>query len=59
MERELGVIGRLIALGVADNLLPLLWERPDGSRCGHVLASPGDRPAYVDTVCESGATGRG
>lgn len=26
MERELGVIGRLIALGVADNLLPLLWE---------------------------------
>ncbi len=26
MERELGVIGRLLALGVADNLLPLLWE---------------------------------
>jgi glycosyltransferase involved in cell wall biosynthesis len=26
MERELGVVGRLIALGVADNLLPLLWE---------------------------------
>ena len=26
MERELGVIGRLIALGVADNSLPLLWE---------------------------------
>src|SRR5579862_3272691 len=26
MERELGVLGRLLALGVADNLLPLLWE---------------------------------
>jgi glycosyltransferase involved in cell wall biosynthesis len=25
-ERELGVLGRLIALGVADNSLPLLWE---------------------------------
>jgi glycosyltransferase involved in cell wall biosynthesis len=30
MERELGVVGRLLALGVADNLLPLLWEtQPD------------------------------
>src|SRR5262249_10394864 len=30
MERELGVAGRLLALGVADNLLPLLWEtQPD------------------------------
>src|SRR5262249_17320944 len=26
MQRELGVVGRLLALGVADNLLPLLWE---------------------------------
>jgi glycosyltransferase involved in cell wall biosynthesis len=26
MERELGILGRLIALGVADNSLPLLWE---------------------------------
>ena len=26
MERELGIVGRLLALGVADNLLPLLWE---------------------------------
>jgi glycosyltransferase involved in cell wall biosynthesis len=26
MERELGVLGRLLGLGVADNLLPLLWE---------------------------------
>src|SRR5256714_7341738 len=26
MERELGVAGRLLALGAADNLLPLLWE---------------------------------
>jgi glycosyltransferase involved in cell wall biosynthesis len=26
MERELGVLGRLLALGVADNTLPLLWE---------------------------------
>jgi glycosyltransferase involved in cell wall biosynthesis len=26
MERELGVMGRLLGLGVADNLLPLLWE---------------------------------
>jgi glycosyltransferase involved in cell wall biosynthesis len=30
MERDLGVVGRLLALGVADNLLPLLWEtQPD------------------------------
>jgi glycosyltransferase involved in cell wall biosynthesis len=26
MQRELGVVGRLLALGVADNLLPLPWE---------------------------------
>jgi glycosyltransferase involved in cell wall biosynthesis len=26
MERELGIAGRLLALGVLDNLLPLLWE---------------------------------
>ena len=26
MERDLGVAGRLLAFGVADNLLPLLWE---------------------------------
>src|SRR5262249_43350257 len=26
MERELGVGGRLLGLGVLDNLLPLLWE---------------------------------
>ena len=26
MERELGVAGRLLGLGVLDNLLPLLWE---------------------------------
>src|SRR5205085_1583219 len=26
MERDLGVAGRLLALGVLDNLLPLLWE---------------------------------
>ncbi len=26
MERELGVTGRLLGLGVLDNLLPLLWE---------------------------------
>ena len=31
MERELGVVGRLLGLGVLDNLLPLLWEtRPEG-----------------------------
>lgn len=30
MERELGVAGRLIGLGVLDNLLPLVWEtQPD------------------------------
>src|SRR3954454_9170459 len=30
MEREQGVVGRLLGLGVLDNLLPLLWEtRPD------------------------------
>ena len=26
MERELGVLGRLLGLGVANNVLPLLWE---------------------------------
>jgi glycosyltransferase involved in cell wall biosynthesis len=26
MQRELGVAGRLLGLGVLDNLLPLLWE---------------------------------
>ena len=30
MERELGVAGRLLGLGVLENLLPLLWEtRPE------------------------------
>src|SRR5580700_9825569 len=30
MERDLGVAGRLIGLGVLDNLLPLVWEtQPD------------------------------
>jgi glycosyltransferase involved in cell wall biosynthesis len=30
MERDLGVPGRLLGLGVLDNLLPLLWEtQPD------------------------------
>ena len=26
MERDYGVVGRLLALGVLDNLLPLIWE---------------------------------
>ena len=30
MERERGVAGRLLGLGVLDNLLPLIWEtRPE------------------------------
>src|SRR5262249_16796119 len=30
MERDFGVAGRLIGLGVLDNLLPLIWEtQPD------------------------------
>jgi glycosyltransferase involved in cell wall biosynthesis len=39
MEREKGVVGRLLGLGVLDNLLPLLWEtRPqDYPLCGTVL----------------------
>ncbi len=39
MERERGVVGRLIGLGVLDNLLPLLWEtRPeDYPLAGQVL----------------------
>ena len=39
MERELGVVGRLVGLGVLDNLLPLLWEtRPeDYPLAGQVL----------------------
>ena len=31
MERELGVAGRLLGLGVLDNLLPLLWETAAGA----------------------------
>ena len=45
MERDFGVAGRLIGLGVLDNLLPLLWEtQPDRfPLAGTVLdlASPG------------------
>lgn len=39
MEREQGVVGRLLGLGVLDNLLPLLWEtRPqDYPLCGTIL----------------------
>ena len=39
MERERGVVGRLLGLGVLDNLLPLLWEtRPqDYPLCGTIL----------------------
>src|SRR5664279_901059 len=39
MERDLGVAGRLLALGVLDNLLPLLWEtQPERfPLCGVVL----------------------
>ena len=39
MERELGVAGRLLGLGVLDNLLPLLWEtQPERfPLCGPVL----------------------
>jgi len=39
MEREQGVVGRLLGLGVLDNLLPLLWEtRPeDYPLAGQVL----------------------
>jgi glycosyltransferase involved in cell wall biosynthesis len=39
MEREKGVVGRLLGLGVLDNLLPLLWEtRPqDYPLCGTIL----------------------
>ena len=41
MERELGVVGRLLGLGVLDNLLPLLWEtRPED----YPLARRGARP---------------
>ena len=45
MERDFGVAGRLIGLGVLDNLLPLIWEtEPDRfPLAGRVLdlASPG------------------
>jgi glycosyltransferase involved in cell wall biosynthesis len=39
MERDLGVAGRLLGLGVLDNLLPLLWEtQPERfPLCGTVL----------------------
>ena len=33
MERELGVVGRLLGLGVLDNLLPLLWETQPERGC--------------------------
>ena len=45
MERELGVAGRLLGLGVLDNLLPLLWEtQPERFPLSGVYPRPRDRP---------------
>jgi hypothetical protein len=54
MERDLGVAGRLLALGVADNLLPLLWET---SRVGWSSTPATSRSAHGRraTTVRSGA----
>jgi glycosyltransferase involved in cell wall biosynthesis len=54
MEREQGVVGRLLGLGVLDNLLPLLWEtRPeDYPLAGQVL------DAAAGLIVHSGYVGR-
>ena len=45
MERELGVAGRLLGLGVLDNLLPLLWEtQPERFPLAGVDPRPRDGP---------------
>jgi len=64
MERELGVAGRLIALGVLDNLLPLIWEtQPDRFPLASKILDLADgvivHSHYVeDRVREAGYAGR-
>jgi glycosyltransferase involved in cell wall biosynthesis len=52
MERERGVVGRLLGLGVLDNLLPLLWEtRPqDYPLCGTILDLASGLVVHSETV---------
>jgi glycosyltransferase involved in cell wall biosynthesis len=60
MEREQGVVGRLLGLGVLDNLLPLLWEtRPqDYPLCGTILDLATGLIVHSQTV-EAAARGHG
>jgi glycosyltransferase involved in cell wall biosynthesis len=60
MEREQGVVGRLLGLGVLDNLLPLLWEtRPqDYPLCGTILDLATGLIVHSETV-ERQARGHG
>jgi glycosyltransferase involved in cell wall biosynthesis len=64
MERELGVAGRLLGLGVLDNLLPLLWEtQPERfPLSGTVLDAAGGLIVHSDYVAqrarEAGYDGR-
>jgi glycosyltransferase involved in cell wall biosynthesis len=64
MERERGVVGRLLGLGVLDNLLPLLWEtRPeDYPLAGEVLDAATGLIVHSDYVGrrarEAGYAGR-
>jgi glycosyltransferase involved in cell wall biosynthesis len=55
MERELGVAGRLLALGVLDNLLPLLWEtQPERfPLAGTILDRADGLIVHSDYVAES------
>ncbi|MBA3844663.1 MAG: glycosyltransferase, partial [Actinobacteria bacterium] len=64
MERELGVAGRLLGLGVLDNLLPLLWEtQPERFPLSGVVLDRARglivHSAYVgERAREAGYTGR-
>ncbi len=59
MERELGVVGRLLGLGVLDNLLPLLWEtRPEDYPLAGTVLDRGNRPDRPLGLRRAGGHGR-
>ncbi len=61
MERDFGVAGRLIGLGVLDNLLPLIWEtQPDRfPLTGSVLDLAGGGLIVHSRFVEAGARAAG
>ena len=56
MERDFGVAGRLLALGVLDNLLPLIWEtQPER----FPLTGTRARPRHAGLIVHSAYVERG